>query len=62
MIQQGHDFWTLGVLLYECLYGVTPFQQENQEDTMSMILYANVAFPGNRTHLELIKKNAMTHI
>lgn len=45
-IQKGHDFWTLGVLLYECLFGVTPFQQENPEDTMSMILYANVAFPG----------------
>lgn len=46
IINKGHDFWGLGILIYELLYGVTPFQQENQEDTMSMILNAEVCFPG----------------
>jgi len=34
---KGHDYavdnWTLGVLCYEFLYGVPPFEAESQDDT-----------------------------
>jgi len=32
------DFWHLGILLYECLFGVTPFQQDSHEETINLIL------------------------
>lgn len=34
---RGHDYaidnWTIGILCYEFLYGVTPFEAESQNDT-----------------------------
>jgi aurora kinase, other len=34
---KGHDYavdnWTLGILCYEFLYGVPPFEAESQDDT-----------------------------
>lgn len=45
IIKKDIDFWHLGILLYECLYGVTPFQQDNDLDTKNMILVSNVFFP-----------------
>lgn len=34
---RGHDYaidnWTLGILCYEFLYGVTPFEAEGQNET-----------------------------
>ena len=45
LIKNDIDFWHLGILLYECLYGVTPFQQDNEIDTRNMILVSNVFFP-----------------
>lgn len=46
---QGHggavDWWTLGVFLYELLYGVTPFKGENNEKTLINILKKPLSFP-----------------
>ncbi|KAF5788374.1 putative protein kinase AGC-RSK-2 family [Helianthus annuus] len=46
---QGHggavDWWTLGVFLYELLYGVTPFKGENNEKTLINILKKPLTFP-----------------
>ncbi|KAF3953445.1 hypothetical protein ACB098_01G303800 [Castanea mollissima] len=46
---QGHgsavDWWTLGVFLYEMLYGRTPFKGENNEKTLINILRQPLAFP-----------------
>lgn len=46
---QGHgsavDWWTLGVFLYEMLYGRTPFKGENNERTLVNILKAPLTFP-----------------
>ncbi|EEB08076.1 AGC/RSK protein kinase Ppk22 [Schizosaccharomyces japonicus yFS275] len=39
------DWWTLGIFLYEILYGVTPFKGKNRHATFSNILYADVTFP-----------------
>ena len=41
----GLDFWCLGILIYECLFGVTPFQQNSDKDTENMIIYSDVFFP-----------------
>ncbi|KAG0161074.1 hypothetical protein PDIDSM_8607 [Penicillium digitatum] len=32
------DWWSLGIILYECLYGFTPFACENRHDTKIKIL------------------------
>lgn len=46
---QGHgsavDWWTLGVFLYEMLYGRTPFKGENNEKTLVNILKQPLMFP-----------------
>lgn len=46
---QGHgsavDWWTLGVFLYEMLFGRTPFKGENNEKTLINILRQPLAFP-----------------
>lgn len=39
------DWWTLGILLYEMLYGTTPFKGANRNETFSRILRIDVAFP-----------------
>ncbi|KAH7572389.1 hypothetical protein ACOSQ2_015767 [Xanthoceras sorbifolium] len=46
---QGHgsavDWWTLGVFLYEMIYGRTPFKGENNEKTLINILKQPLTFP-----------------
>jgi len=46
---QGHsaavDWWTLGILLYEMLYGKTPFKGENRRGTFKNVLEKIVEFP-----------------
>ncbi|KAF8042765.1 hypothetical protein BT93_A1177 [Corymbia citriodora subsp. variegata] len=46
---QGHgsavDWWTLGIFLYEMLYGRTPFKGETNEKTLVNILKAPLTFP-----------------
>lgn len=42
------DFWQLGILVYECLYGVTPFQQESHEETKNLILSSDIYFPPDK--------------
>lgn len=32
------DWWSIGIILYECLYGYTPFVCENRHDTKTKIL------------------------
>ncbi|KXN74021.1 Pkinase-domain-containing protein [Conidiobolus coronatus NRRL 28638] len=39
------DWWTLGILLYEMLYGTTPFKGSNRNSTFSKILKTEVQFP-----------------
>ncbi|XP_031251620.1 protein kinase PINOID 2-like [Pistacia vera] len=46
---QGHgsavDWWTLGVFLYEMIYGTTPFKGENNEKTLINILKKPLSMP-----------------
>ncbi|KAJ4954953.1 hypothetical protein NE237_011736 [Protea cynaroides] len=46
---KAHDYavdnWTLGVLCYEFLYGVAPFEAENQTNTFRRILKVDLSFP-----------------
>lgn len=39
------DWWTLGILVYEMLYGTTPFKGKNRNATFSNILRDDVPFP-----------------
>lgn len=39
------DWWTLGILIYEMLYGTTPFKGKNRNATFSNILRDDVPFP-----------------
>ncbi|KAJ3694192.1 hypothetical protein LUZ60_009672 [Juncus effusus] len=39
------DWWTLGVFLYEMLYGKTPFRGENNEKTLINIIKQPLSFP-----------------
>ncbi|KAI9332923.1 AGC protein kinase [Zopfochytrium polystomum] len=39
------DWWTLGILIYEMLYGFTPFKGHNRNATFSNIIHNEVLFP-----------------
>lgn len=39
------DWWTLGILIYEMLFGTTPFKGKNRNATFSNILRDEVPFP-----------------
>ncbi|KAG8527802.1 uncharacterized protein KY384_007956 [Bacidia gigantensis] len=39
------DWWTLGILVYEMLYGTTPFKGKNRNQTFANILRDDVPFP-----------------
>ncbi|CAH2059089.1 unnamed protein product [Thlaspi arvense] len=46
---EGHgaavDWWTFGVLLYELLYGKTPFKGYDNEETLSNVVFQSLKFP-----------------
>ncbi|XP_051131595.1 protein kinase G11A-like [Andrographis paniculata] len=39
------DWWTFGVLLYELLYGKTPFKGAGNEETLTNVVLQNLRFP-----------------
>ncbi|CAO3598323.1 unnamed protein product [Absidia cylindrospora] len=39
------DWWTLGILLYEMIYGFTPFNGANRNDTFDRIMTQKLDFP-----------------
>lgn len=39
------DWWTLGILIYEMLFGTTPFKGKNRNATFANILSREVEFP-----------------
>ena len=39
------DWWTFGILMYEMLYGTTPFKGRSQNETFSHILHKKLEFP-----------------
>lgn len=41
------DWWALGILLYEMLYGYTPFRGKTRQKTFANILYKDLKFPGS---------------
>ncbi|TKY68041.1 Serine/threonine-protein kinase KIPK [Spatholobus suberectus] len=46
---EGHgsavDWWTLGILLFELLYGKTPFKGHTNEDTLANVVSQSLKFP-----------------
>lgn len=58
---EGHEFavdwWALGVLTYEMLYGTTPFKGKNKKETFRNVLVKEPEFVGKKTALtDLIAK------
>ncbi|KAL9248392.1 hypothetical protein vseg_021717 [Gypsophila vaccaria] len=53
----GVDWWALGVLAYEMLYGRTPFRGKNRKETFRNVLMKRPDYPGPRTALvDLIER------
>ncbi|KAL1532884.1 Phototropin-2 [Salvia divinorum] len=48
---EGHssaiDWWALGILVYEMLYGRTPFRGKNRQKTFANILHKDLTFPSS---------------
>nr|AML78470.1 putative LOV domain-containing protein [Copaifera officinalis] len=43
------DWWALGILLYEMLYGYTPFRGKTRQRTFGNILHKDLKFPRSRS-------------
>mmetsp|Transcript_40184 Transcript_40184/g.55892 ORF Transcript_40184/g.55892 Transcript_40184/m.55892 type:complete len:396 (-) Transcript_40184:53-1240(-) len=39
------DWWTFGVLMFEMLFGITPFRGKSQEQTFHNVLHKDLKFP-----------------
>ncbi|CAO3679398.1 hypothetical protein G6F70_003434 [Rhizopus microsporus] len=46
------DWWTLGILIYEMLYGTTPFKGYNRNETFSNIIKMDISFPATKRNKE----------
>nr|AML77822.1 putative LOV domain-containing protein [Boerhavia coccinea] len=42
------DWWALGILLYEMLYGFTPFRGKTRQKTFTNVLQKNLKFPSSK--------------
>ncbi|KAI5413304.1 Phototropin-1, variant 3 [Lathyrus oleraceus] len=42
------DWWALGILLYEMLYGYTPFRGKTRQKTFANILHKDLKFPKSK--------------
>ncbi|KAI5288610.1 hypothetical protein KEM52_001094 [Ascosphaera acerosa] len=55
------DWWSIGIILYECLYGFTPFTAENRHDTKLKILKhtQTLRFPVESSSERLVSAEAI---
>jgi protein-serine/threonine kinase len=44
------DWWTFGILMFEMLYGSTPYRGKSQDDTFDHILDGELKFPDSSFH------------
>ncbi|KAE9619718.1 hypothetical protein Lal_00038116 [Lupinus albus] len=62
---KAHDYtvdnWTLGILCYEFLYGVPPFEAESQLDTFRRIIKVDLSFPSTPS-ISLDAKNLISRL
>lgn len=49
------DWWTLGILIYEMLYGTTPFKGKNRNATFANILHEDIPFPDHAGAAQISK-------
>jgi len=54
------DWWTFGILMFEMLYGVTPYRGKSQDDTFTQILNGEIKFPEH--HLYPVSSNCKSLI
>ncbi|KAJ3026242.1 UNVERIFIED_CONTAM: hypothetical protein HDU68_005973 [Siphonaria sp. JEL0065] len=52
------DFWTLGVLIFEMLYGTTPFKGANRNATFYNVIHNEVVFPTPEYHHRLFSSSS----
>ncbi|PVU87741.1 hypothetical protein BB561_006195 [Smittium simulii] len=50
------DWWTLGILIYEMLFGLTPFKGSNRSETFRNIVTLDVSFPSPPKHQNISRK------
>jgi len=54
------DWWTFGILMFEMLYGATPYRGKSQDDTFTQILNGEIKFPEH--HLYPVSSNCKSLI
>ncbi|KAJ3129503.1 hypothetical protein HK100_008582 [Physocladia obscura] len=56
------DFWTVGILIYEMLYGITPFKGPNRNATFSNVINNEVSFPMPDLHHRIFSHSSQNNI
>ncbi|KAI1343035.1 kinase-like domain-containing protein [Xylariaceae sp. FL0016] len=55
------DWWSLGVLFYECIYNKRPFEGNSESTLTNVILAANPKFPRTQPPVSFPCENAIKH-
>nr|AHZ63874.1 phototropin [Lycopodium deuterodensum] len=51
------DWWALGILIYEMIFGYTPFRGKNRHKTFSNVLHKELSFPSSVPQVSLATKH-----
>jgi len=50
-ITKATDWWTFGVLIYEMLYGISPFYDQDSKNMFKKIVLGPPTFPTGKTYI-----------
>lgn len=60
LYMNSNDLWNSGILLYEMLYGRTPFRGKNRQKTFGNILHKDLTFPSSIP--VILKENSLVYV
>ena len=54
-ITKAADWWNLGIIIFEMIYGITPFYSDNDKELKNIIINEDLKFPKNKNISDSLK-------